>query len=34
VLNFIEPVPVIERLGLLNQGHGLRNPHGTLYQSF
>ena len=32
VLDFIEPVPVIEGLGLLNQGHGLRNDHETLYQ--
>jgi hypothetical protein len=30
VLDFIEPVPVIEGLGLLNQGHGLRNDHDTL----
>jgi hypothetical protein len=33
VLDLIEPVPVIERLRLLNQGHGLRNEHETIYRN-
>jgi|KBSMisStandDraft_5_1062788.scaffolds.fasta_scaffold1404023_2 hypothetical protein len=32
VLNFIDPIPVIEWLGLLNQGHRVWNDHETLYQ--